>query len=204
MGSGGPKKGSVFEGKKCSSIEPISGFKALSLIEDSIHFHLIREEVVVKEVSIPRSMGSIAVDTDKCMGCRSCEAVCALYHEGKFSPELSRIRVVKDWGEPGSPIDTEFGLLTCRQCPKPKCLEACPEDAISADPKTGARAIDPEKCTGCQICIEACLFTPARVYFNAEMEKAIKCDLCGGDPQCVKICPTSALRFKLSKSHAKA
>lgn len=27
------------------------------------------------------------------------------------------------------------------------------------------------------------------------LKKALKCDLCGGDPECVKFCPRNAIEF---------
>ena len=42
-----------------------------------------------------------------------------------------------------------------------------------------------EKCTGCKLCIKACPFGAIQVGPNREI---LKCDLCGGDPECVKYC----------------
>jgi Fe-S-cluster-containing hydrogenase component 2 len=33
------------------------------------------------------------------------------------------------------------------------------------------------------------------ISLDEERRKATKCDLCGGDPQCVKACPSAALRY---------
>ena len=35
------------------------------------------------------------VDHEKCTGCRLCELVCAVYHDGVSNPARSRIRVLK-------------------------------------------------------------------------------------------------------------
>jgi len=70
-------------------------------------------------------------------------------------------------------------------------------DAISIDSRTGAVLIDESECTACGDCVTHCPFnTNGRVIFViAERGTAIKCDLCGGEPQCVEICPTDALTF---------
>jgi Fe-S-cluster-containing hydrogenase component 2 len=43
------------------------------------------------------------------------------------------------------------------------------------------------------MCLIACPFGIIRL--NPKSHKIIKCDLCGGDPICVKSCPTQALKF---------
>jgi aldehyde:ferredoxin oxidoreductase len=150
----------------------------------------------LQTTSLRKADGYIAVDTEKCIGCRTCEAVCAVYHHGKAGPGLSSIQVMKDWRKPGASIDVDFKVFTCRQCPRPKCLEACPEEAIFVDTDTGARVVDAEKCVGCELCVEACIFDPPRIRLNEESGTALKCDLCGGNPQCVQMCPSGALSFK--------
>lgn len=72
-------------------------------------------------------------------------------------------------------------------------MTVCPVDAIVRDETTGAVVIDEGKCTGCGICSEYCFLGVIRV--EAEKRKAVKCDLCGGDPVCVKECPAGALEL---------
>jgi len=65
-------------------------------------------------------------------------------------------------------------------------VKACPSEALSISPETEAVIVDREKCTACGLCIEAC---PGDVPYIHPAEKyAVICDLCGGDPQCVKAC----------------
>lgn len=132
----------------------------------------------------------IVGDGDKCKGCGCCEMICSLFHEGKCSPSLSRITPVTDQ------IKLEFSdPVVCEQCDFPACYYACPEDAIYIDEKTGSRNIDQEKCTGCEKCMEACPYDPPRIKYDPDRNVCIKCDLCGGDPQCVKYCPDGALKI---------
>jgi len=59
-------------------------------------------------------------------------------------------------------------------------------EALSIDEDTGAIIVDKEACTGCGNCIEAC---PGDVPTIHPTENyALICDLCGGDPECVKVC----------------
>jgi Fe-S-cluster-containing hydrogenase component 2 len=83
---------------------------------------------------------------------------------------------------------------TCLQCQHPvPCMTACPNGAIEVVPPINARVINTSKCKGCKTCLKACSW--AMTSFDEETQKATKCDLCGGDPQCVKICPSGALTY---------
>lgn len=142
---------------------------------------------------LPPSKGVVAVDAARCLGCRTCEAVCSLYHEGVVSPELSRIVVVKDWIRPDT-MDVEFDPSSCEQCADAPCLQSCPTGAIKVDITTSARVVDQALCIGCHDCEEACPYKPSRIRFT-KAGKAFKCDLCGGEPQCVRFCHEGALTY---------
>jgi len=121
----------------------------------------------------------IVRDYLKCSGCRKCEIACSLFHENKIWPEASRIRVFML--VPGAEVPH-----LCVQCEDYPCVESCPVDALSVSKETGAVLVDKEKCTGCGLCIDAC---PGKVPHIHPSEKyAVICDLCGGKPQCVKVC----------------
>ena len=82
----------------------------------------------------------------------------------------------------------------CRQCISPECLFVCPKEAIYLDPKTKARVVDEKKCIGCGTCAKNCPW--GMIQVNPETKKAVKCDFCGGNPQCVEWCPTDAITIK--------
>ena len=56
----------------------------------------------------------------------------------------------------------------------------------------GRVEVDYEKCIGCRTCVSVCPF--GAMHFVASDRKVIKCDLCDGDPQCVRFCDTKAVR----------
>ena len=121
----------------------------------------------------------IVRDYLKCSGCRKCEIACSLFHEKRIWPEASRIRVFML--VPGA----EFPHF-CTQCDDYPCVKSCPVGALSVSKEIGAVLVDKEKCTACGLCIDAC---PGRIPHIHPVEKyAVICDLCGGDPQCVKVC----------------
>ena len=121
----------------------------------------------------------IARDYSRCSGCRRCEIVCSLHHEGKIWPEASRVRVFML--VPGVEIPH-----LCVQCSDYPCVNACPVNALSVDKRTGAVIVDKERCTACGKCIEAC---PGKIpHIHPAENYAVICDLCGGDPKCVEAC----------------
>lgn len=121
----------------------------------------------------------IAREPTKCSGCRKCEIACSLYHENRIWPEASRVRVFML--VPGA----DFPHL-CAQCENYPCVEACPFRALSTSKKTGAVLVDAKKCTACGKCIDAC---PGKIpHLHPAKKQIVICDLCNGNPQCVKVC----------------
>jgi len=137
-----------------------------------------------------RPIGQLLLDYRKCSGCRICEGACSIKHFGEFNPELSRIRV----------YDYYHGLYqvptTCWGCRwqgvKAFCEDACPAGAISwAKPPLNVPVIDENLCTQCLACVDACKAKAMRV--NPRTGFPMVCDRCGGDPECVKACPSQAI-----------
>lgn len=118
-------------------------------------------------------------DYENCSGCRLCEIECSLRHEGRIWPEASRIRVFEYL--PGVIVPH-----LCTQCPEYHCVESCPVGALSVSEETGAVIVDEEKCVLCRRCIDACPALVPRVV--KAKGSVVICDLCGGDPACVKVC----------------
>jgi carbon-monoxide dehydrogenase iron sulfur subunit len=132
-------------------------------------------------------MRIVAVDPDACVACRNCEYACAFRQSGDFDRHASHIRV-NFYAE-----DRACIALTCMHCDDAWCLEVCPAAAISRDPETGAVQIDAARCAGCKMCLLACPY--GNVHFDQAEGVSGKCDLCGGDPMCVRSCTSAALRY---------
>ncbi len=139
--------------------------------------------------AVPKAKGHVVHQSYICSGCRTCELTCVLSHEQLINPQLARNTVKTDVMQ-GHLTD----VLYCQQCDDPKCLNACPTGALHVDEASGARVIDQEQCVGCQTCLNACIFAPvsSRIKYNPATNTCFKCDLCGGDPMCVKRCPMGA------------
>ena len=130
---------------------------------------------------------ALVIDPVKCTGCKQCELACSYVKEGEFNTAKSRIRVF-DFHQ-----DARFVPYTCTQCAEAWCMHACPVEAITKNAATGAMEVNEDICVGCKVCTIACPF--GTVNYNASTGKVIKCDECGGDPACVKACPTDAIIY---------
>ena len=130
---------------------------------------------------------SLNIIPEKCTGCLQCEMACSFDNEGLFNPARSRIKVFNFHEQ------ARFVPYTCTQCADAWCAKACPVDAIVINQQTGAKEVREDACVGCRVCTIACPF--GTINFNTDTGKVIKCDLCGGDPECAKACPTQAIVY---------
>ena len=102
----------------------------------------------------------IKSDPMLCIGCRTCMVACVVNHTEKnvfamdpdsydFTPRV-QIQIT----------DTVTKPVQCHQCPKPKCMEACPFNAISMGEDMVIH--DQDICKGCGKCAKACPFKADR------------------------------------------
>jgi Fe-S-cluster-containing hydrogenase component 2 len=127
---------------------------------------------------------ALLVERRRCTGCNSCVFACSLFHEGVVRPSTARLRVLRHQSVVDVPI-------ICWHCPDAPCAQACPTTpkAIARDPETNVvKFVDEKTCLGdkCGNCAEAC--PPEFLRPHPETGRPMFCDLCGGDPQCVKAC----------------
>jgi len=116
----------------------------------------------------------IKVDPTKCSGCHLCEVVCSLFHLGIINAEKSAIHIKKD------DLDTSLNTpILCRQCKEMKCLVG--EEVIEGQEK--------KEFVWNRMRADHCPFHALPVL----AEKVYHCDLCGGNPQCIKVCTPKAI-----------
>jgi Fe-S-cluster-containing hydrogenase component 2 len=132
-------------------------------------------------------MYMIEVTPEKCTGCRLCAMACSTKQAQVCTAAKSRIQIVT-FHEEGMDVP-----LVCHQCQDAPCEKICPVNALRRDPNTGAIVYDYNSCFGCMSCLLVCPF--GAISIDADTGKPFKCNLCGGDPQCVKFCETKALQY---------
>jgi Fe-S-cluster-containing hydrogenase component 2 len=147
----------------------------------------------------------IYMDEAVCTGCALCTYACSMKHFGVINKDASNIQV----RQPQIPIIKGIPV-TCCQCEvdERQCEKACPTGSITYDTKTMHMVINKDTClgAGCLQCVEAC--NAKAVRFNGIVsDNPFVCDLCdtenngNRDPECVKICPTSAISFRHQQAH---
>jgi phenylglyoxylate dehydrogenase beta subunit len=129
---------------------------------------------------------TIAFHAERCTGCGECMTACALAKTGVAAAARSRVQVLTDG-------DGRHELALCRQCADPECVQSCPAAALARNTATGVIDWDESKCINCLLCTVGCSY--AGIVLDAEAGHVVKCDLCAGDPACVKACPHGALEY---------
>jgi Fe-S-cluster-containing hydrogenase component 2 len=147
----------------------------------------------------PKGVGFIETNDLKCVGCGLCAEACSMQHYNIINKSYSRIYIRKFL----LPLPKSIAV-TCCQCQKEErpCEMACPvtPPAIHFDEKTLHMVINPDTCSGCLSCQRAC--GSEAIHLSPDISAVpLICDLCDTqnsgerNPQCVKICPTSALYY---------
>ena len=147
----------------------------------------------------PQGVAFVDADVMKCTGCGLCAEACSMRHFGVINKNFARLYVRNVL----LPLPKAV-IVTCSQCQEEErpCEQACPlsRPAIYFDVEKLHMVIDQDRCTGCLSCRDAC--GTESVRFNADVsDKPFVCDLCDvdgtgtRDPECVKICPMTALYF---------
>lgn len=138
----------------------------------------------------------IVADTQKCIGCLSCELACAAAN-AKISFEeayttvlslISRNRVAK--------VGTLSAPLQCIHCESASCAAVCPHGVISQ--MGNFVKLSEEACVGCGTCEKACPYGAIKMVTKNERTFAQKCNLCFEyveGPSCVKVCTTDAIKL---------
>ena len=164
----------------------------------------IRSRMGIEVARCKRCLKHVKTDSELCIGCRATPgtAACVASHTGKalfalkpksfdFTPRVHVVYTSK-----------VTKAVQCQQCPKPRCMEACPFHCISLGPDSVV--IDEETCRGCGKCSRACPFQAinmTKIYHgdtkgdppHRRLQMRDLCANAGAEPACIPACPTEAL-----------
>ena len=165
------------------------------------------------EAESPYKAGhTLVFDPYQCTGCMMCAVACAEKYSAELHPEETANTVNLEFARI-RPMRFQYVdvVNVCSYCTLEEwaegssefpCAEVCPEDAIITVPEgegkegvygMGYKWIDQDKCLGidkCWRCAEICEDQFASgISFDPITKKAQVCSRCGGDPECVKVCP---------------
>ena len=135
-------------------------------------------------------MKLLTFDQSKCTNCGACSAVCSLEKKGVVQPAQARIRIKAACAENGEKV---LRASVCQHCARPVCVTACMKGIVHKDPETGFVSRDKEGCIACAACAVMCPVGAA--VLDTDANAFLTCDLCGGNPACVKVCSSGALSY---------
>src|SRR4030042_920519 len=155
-------------------------------------------------------MGKVMiVDVSICNGCYNCQIACKDEHVGndwtpyaKPQPDTGQFWTKVEEIIRGTVPKVKMAYMhsICQHCDDAPCIKACPEKAIYKRDKDGIVIIDPTKCKGSRLCVDACPY--GVIYFNWDLNIAQKCTFCAHlidkgwkDTRCSDACPTGAFTF---------
>jgi Fe-S-cluster-containing hydrogenase component 2 len=135
----------------------------------------------------------IAFEASGCVNCRLCELVCSYRFAGAFRPAVAAIRLERAG---------RFGSISVHLCDRceglgggPVCVAVCPSGALQLSQTTNGLGpvvkFEAALCIDCHLCVDECprdaiAYQPEAAAYNI-------CDLCNGDPACVRWCSEGVL-----------
>ncbi len=133
------------------------------------------------------------LDLGRCIGCQGCVAACKTGNELPIDLQFINISDKTEGAFPN--ITSRVTNHRCYHCADAACVTVCPTGALYKE--DGLTRLNRDACSGCSYCVDACPFSVPKLY----EERSSKCDACasvvkaGGDPWCVKTCPSQALMY---------
>lgn len=117
---------------------------------------------------------TLHIEHELCWGCKTCEVACK---QEFATPDGVKLISVEEVGPAmvENKLDFVYHVNVCRHCDEPPCADACADEAI-AKRDDGIVILDGQKCTGCQLCVDACPYEA--IVYDSIKHVAQKCNLC--------------------------
>ncbi len=117
---------------------------------------------------------AMAIDVDKCIGCRRCVYACAMENNVQKNAGMEWIKVLEVDREGAPELEGArddytvapkpgkvYVPVACQHCENPPCVMVCPVRATWKE-EDGIVVIDYDRCIGCKYCIVACPYGARR------------------------------------------
>jgi Fe-S-cluster-containing dehydrogenase component len=143
---------------------------------------------------------ALVINHELCWGCKTCEVACK---QEFATPDGVKLITVEEVGPAmvGDKLDFVYHVSVCRHCDEPPCVDACADEAI-AKRDDGIVILDEQRCTGCQLCVDACPY--GAIAYDPFNYVGQKCNLChhridqGLYPACAdNVCLAHCIHLKL-------
>lgn len=150
------------------------------------------------------------IDITKCNGCHNCQIVCKDEHVGndwtpiaKPQPDIGQFWIELTERVRGTvpKVKVAYRPNLCMHCDEAPCKAACEYEGALYKREDGLVIVDPEKCTGCRLCVDACPYEGV-IWFNEDLNIAQKCTGCAHllddgwtEPRCADACPNLAIKL---------
>lgn len=136
---------------------------------------------------------AFSIDLDRCIGCQACVVACKTGNERPTGDSYIRVSEIVRGNSPD--FFGSFAHHRCFHCADAPCVAVCPTGTLSK--WNGLTTVEPEKCSSCGYCTDACPFEVPNIVEN-RVSKCVAClDLVkeGQEPWCVQTCPSQAIKF---------
>ncbi|HIH01382.1 TPA: 4Fe-4S binding protein [Thermoplasmata archaeon] len=142
--------------------------------------------------SSKKSFG-LVFNPEKCNGCLECEKACITSKKSTVAAGKSRIKISKE-GE-------KHKAVMCVHCERCEPADLCPSALLEFHEEGKYWTLDEHRCFACMACMPRCTYEG--IFFEGEfgVETAYMCDLCGGEPKCLKACSEGALTLSQARGN---
>ena len=121
-----------------------------------------------------KSKGVFVIDVARCNGCHNCQIACKDEHVtndwtpiAKPQPEIGQFWIECTEKVRGTvpKLKVAYRPNLCMHCAEAPCVKACPIEGALYYREDGLVIVDPVKCTGCRLCVDACPVSNTNQHF---------------------------------------